>query len=237
MFTSAMPRLIAHRGCTLHAPQNSLPAFTAAGQAGYWAIETDVHQTADGVLVCNHNESIDAMYDGTGNIAAMPFCELRQRRIRSELCPEPLSDGLRRMPTFAEYLEICRNYHVIPFIESKCDAIPQLLSQAFAYFPEDKIVLSSLTFSHLEQARQCSPRVFLHHIFSDRAHIARLCEMRPAGVSLNEPDLATVPADLADTLHEKGLRLCLRAADTPEALQKMMVLGLDYIPTNRLLPK
>ena len=46
-------KLIAHRGYAVHAPQNSLEAFETAGRLGYWAIETDVHKTLDGVLVCN----------------------------------------------------------------------------------------------------------------------------------------------------------------------------------------
>ena len=57
-------KLIAHRGYAVHAPQNSLEAFEAAGKLGYWAIETDVHKTKDGVLVCNHDATVDHMFNG-----------------------------------------------------------------------------------------------------------------------------------------------------------------------------
>ena len=47
----ADPKLIAHRGLTNEAPENSNPAFRKAGENGFWAIETDVHKTKDGILV------------------------------------------------------------------------------------------------------------------------------------------------------------------------------------------
>ena len=46
------PKIIAHRGYHMIAPENSLPAFRIAAEMGAWAIETDVHRTKDGVMVC-----------------------------------------------------------------------------------------------------------------------------------------------------------------------------------------
>ena len=43
--TAAAPKLIAHRGLAVDHPQNTLSAFRAAGETGFWAIETDVHKT------------------------------------------------------------------------------------------------------------------------------------------------------------------------------------------------
>ena len=63
-------RLIAHRGYAIHAPQNSAEAFEAAGRLGFWAIETDVRRTLDGVLVCCHDATVDSMFCGSGEISA-----------------------------------------------------------------------------------------------------------------------------------------------------------------------
>ena len=51
------------------------------------------------------------------------------------------------------------------------------------------------------------------------------------------PDLDRVPEGLIECVHAKGLKLCLRAGDTPEAVAKMVALGLDYIPTNVIVPE
>ena len=40
-------QLIAHRGCSALETENSIPAFTAAGNRTYYGVETDVHCTAD----------------------------------------------------------------------------------------------------------------------------------------------------------------------------------------------
>jgi glycerophosphoryl diester phosphodiesterase len=78
------PKLIAHRGFAVGLPQNSVPAFEKAGQLGYWAIETDVHLTADGVLVCCHDATVDSMFLGSGAIREMKFEDLRRLEFRQE---------------------------------------------------------------------------------------------------------------------------------------------------------
>ena len=184
-------KLIAHRGYAVHAPQNSLEAFEAAGGLGYWAIETDVHKTKDGVLVCNHDATVDHMFNGSGEICAMSWTELSELRFREERRNGSVRD--EGMPTFRQYLEICRRYHAVPFIETKTMDAAEVLKQAFEYVAPEQVVLSSTNMEHLRLARRVSERVFLHHIFSDEVSIKELAQMKPAGVSLNYPDLDAFP--------------------------------------------
>ena len=228
-------KLIAHRGYAVHAPQNSLEAFEAAGKLGYWAIETDVHKTKDGVLVCNHDVTVDHMFCGSGEIRAMNWTELSRLRFREE-CKNG-SDRDEGMPTFAQYLQICRRYHAVPFIETKTMDIADVLAQAFEYFEPEQVVLSSTNMEHLRLARRYSDRVFLHHIFSDETAIRELAQMKPAGVSLNYPDLDAFDSGWVDVVHGYGLKLCLRAGDHAQQVERMKALGLDYIPTNCYKPE
>ena len=228
-------KLIAHRGYAVHAPQNSLEAFEAAGKLGYWAIETDVHKTKDGVLVCNHDATIDHMFNGSGEIRAMSWAELSELRFREEN-----KNGSKRdegMPTFRQYLEICQRHHAVPFIETKTTDVAEVLEQAFEYFEPEQVVLSSVNMEHLRLARMVSERVFLHHIFSDETSIKELARMKPAGVSLNYPDLDAFDSRWVDVVHGYGLKLCLRAGDSKEKVERMKALGLDYVPTNCFKPE
>ena len=59
-----------------------------------------------------------------------------------------------------------------------------------------------------------------------------LADMGNAGLSYNYPDLDTVPEGLVGRVHAKGVKICFRAGDTPEAVARMLALGIDYIPTN-----
>lgn len=228
-------KLIAHRGYTVHAPQNSLEAFEAAGKLGYWAIETDVHKTRDGVLVCNHDATVDHMFNGSGEICAMSWEELSTLRFREEN-----KNGSKRdegMPTFAKYLEVCKRYNAVPFIETKTMDVAEVLAQAFEYFEPEHVVLSSTNMEHLRLARKYSDRVFLHHIFSDEMSIRELARLKPAGVSLNYPDLDMFDSRWVDVVHGYGLKLCLRAGDHAQQVERMKALGIDYIPTNCYKPE
>ena len=69
--TARYPRFVSHRGFQPLAPANSLPSFEYAGLLRQWAIETDVHMTKDGHLVCIHNKTVDATFNGTGAVAEM----------------------------------------------------------------------------------------------------------------------------------------------------------------------
>lgn len=222
-------RLIAHRGFTPAAPQNSLPAFLEAGKKKYWAIETDVHMTADGHLVCIHNKTVDSTYVGSGAIKEMTLDELlRLERVEQS--------GLR-MPLFSEYLSICRQYGAVPFIETKTEDIRQVLEETAKFFGPEEIVMSSGTFRHLEMVRELTDKVFIHHIFSDEDHMKTLAQMGPSGLSYNYPNLDEVPDGLIERTHEQGVCVCLRAGDSPEAVARMTKMGLDYIPTNCMYPE
>lgn len=222
-------RLIAHRGYTPLAPQNSLPAFMAAGERKYWAIETDVHMTADGHLVCIHNDTVDSTYRGSGAVKDMTLAELLKLE-RVEV------DGLK-FPLFSEYLKICKDNGAVPFIETKTTDIAAVLEESAKYFAPEEIVMSSAKFNHLEMVRELTDRVFIHHIFSDEEHLKKLAQMGRAGLSYNYPRLDEVPEGLIEHTHEMGVCVCLRAGDSPEAVERMVEMGLDYIPTNKIAPQ
>jgi glycerophosphoryl diester phosphodiesterase len=83
---------MAHRGFSRHGLENSMAAFRAAVGLGYRYLETDVHTTADGVLVLFHDAALDRITDGTGRIAELTAEDVARARI----------GGLEPVPTFDE---------------------------------------------------------------------------------------------------------------------------------------
>lgn len=71
------PTLIAHRGYTLHYPENTLPAIEAAVRAGACAVEFDVQLTADGVPVLLHDVSLQRMAGDARNIHDLTLAQAR----------------------------------------------------------------------------------------------------------------------------------------------------------------
>lgn len=225
---AAAPKLIAHRGLAVDHPQNTLPAFRAAGEKGFWAIETDVHMTKDGFLVCCHNETVDVTYEGTGRIPDLTWAEIQAMPHRQ--------DKKERMPLFREYLEICKKSGCLPFLEVKTAPPEDILKEALDVFPVDEIIFSGIHLEPLLRARAVCPEIFLHHIFTTPEEMAQLEKIGNCGVSYKIDNLADAPEGLVQRVHDAGMLLCLRAADTREKALNMIAAGLDYMPTNKVTP-
>ena len=232
------PFLIAHRGCTALAPENTIPSFTCAARLGLQAIETDVRLTKDGVLVCAHDASLKRMFGVKKKVAEMTYAELR------ELVPTN-GNGLAvwprkslRIPTFGDYLDVCQKYDKVPFIETKGDVavVKPVLDEVRRRGLTKMAVLSAISFDHIREARRIDKEIFIHHIFSKPELLDELAAMGNAGLSYNYKDLAAVPGGLVERVHGKGVKMCLRAGDAPETVERMLAMGLDYIPTNVTVP-
>lgn len=70
--------LIAHRGFSSKAPENTVAAFDLAVESGFTNIELDVQLTADDVPVVIHDSSVDRTTNGSGLVASMTYDQLAQ---------------------------------------------------------------------------------------------------------------------------------------------------------------
>ena len=69
--------VVAHRGDSAHAPENTAPAFERAVRLGADALEFDVRLSVDGVAVVHHDPTLDRTTDRGGAVAALTLAELR----------------------------------------------------------------------------------------------------------------------------------------------------------------
>lgn len=74
--------IIAHRGCHVEAPENSIAAFKRCMYIGIDVVETDVQHTKDGVMVLMHDLTVDRTTNGTGKVSDFALAELKQLRLR-----------------------------------------------------------------------------------------------------------------------------------------------------------
>ncbi|MDP9981051.1 glycerophosphoryl diester phosphodiesterase [Pseudarthrobacter oxydans] len=75
------PVAMAHRGFSRDGLENSMAAFRAAVELGFRHLETDVHTTADGVLLLFHDETLDRITDAHGRISELPAETVARARI------------------------------------------------------------------------------------------------------------------------------------------------------------
>src|SRR5689334_475392 len=97
--------VISHRGEHLHHPENTLPAYRAAFEAGADFIEADVRTTSDGRLVIMHDGTVDRSTDGRGDVASMTFAEIRKLDAGVKFGPDFRNTPV---PTFEEVLDFAR---------------------------------------------------------------------------------------------------------------------------------
>lgn len=125
-FDAPLPRILAHRGLALRAPENSVDAFRAAETAGATHLETDVRATADGVAVLVHD---GALADGTP-VARLPLTALRHRLP----AVATLAEALGALPAARFNLDLKARVAVGPAIAAvrAADAVPRVLVTSFS---------------------------------------------------------------------------------------------------------
>ena len=238
IFDVPKTRYISHRGYSPLAPENSIPSFYYAGLLGQWAIETDLHLTKDGVIVCCHNYTVDQYCNGCGRISEMTWKELRMLEIVNGNRINCFTMEDRRIPLFSEYLAICKRFGSVPFIELKTNDVEQILYELHKNgFDDSEAVISSVELSGLVETRRLSSKMFIHWIFADESKTEELAGLGNAGLSWKIGNPFECEKSKIDLAHNMGLKVCLRAADSVEYLVRMKELGLDYFPTNTMHAK
>ena len=154
-----IPKIIAHRGASAVAPENTLSAFRMARGVGADGFETDVQLTRDGVPVIAHNYSIDAVSDGSGLISEMTFAELRRYDFGSWF-----GEGFRgeRIATLQECLDAGKDYGIVnielkaPVDRSVPYAVPVADAIASSGF-SGNVIISSFDHSLLREVKDSHP--------------------------------------------------------------------------------
>lgn len=109
------PYIMAHRGASDLAPENTLAAFRRAVADGADLIETDLWLTRDGVLVCHHDETLTRLTGHPGRLPDLSLAEVQAHRIRSRFDDRYPDE---RIPTLEELLAAVPP-HVILAVELK----------------------------------------------------------------------------------------------------------------------
>lgn len=113
------PWIIAHRGASGHAPENTLVAFERAIQLGAPFIETDLHLTRDARFVAIHDATLERTTNGKGLVHDLTLAELRQLDAGHWFDREFMDE---RIPTLDQILEFSRKNDAVFYLELKYDA-------------------------------------------------------------------------------------------------------------------
>lgn len=154
--------IVNHRGYQTIAPENTLPAFKLSKLRGFNYVETDIQFTSDDVPVLIHDTSIDRTSTGTGNVVEMTYEQLSA--FDFGIWKSAMFKGTK-IPTLDEFLLLCRNIGLNPFIEIKTKLTTSqaqtLINTAKRYNYIDKIIWIAFDETNLATIKTACPKANL----------------------------------------------------------------------------
>ncbi len=231
--------VIAHRGASGSAPENTMAAFRKAVELGAGFIETDLQLSRDARLVALHDDTLDRTTNGHGPVSAMTLEQLRRLDAGSwfrdgESQGSPSFAG-ERIPTIEEILAFGREHEIGLHLEVKptgpSGAEHAIVGALRAAGEIARTVVLSFSPSVLKRLQQLEPLVMTGFLFSDRFPAA-IATAVDAGARQLLPRTDRVTRELISEAHAQDLKVVTWTANSPEEMQKMISAGVDGIITD-----
>ncbi|HEX5729388.1 glycerophosphodiester phosphodiesterase [Microbacterium sp.] len=226
--------IASHRGGGAAAPENTLPAITAALAAGFDYVEVDVALTADRHPVLLHDATVDRTTDGHGRLSSLTLAEVRALDAGSWFGQEYAGTPI---PTLAEFLDVLAGSGRRAIVELKGEwdpaAVEAAIAEVLARDLERRIAISSFdarTLAAAEAASTVIPRLFsLRALPRDVVSAAKEAMVR--GIIVRRKAILDRP-EVVDELHSAGIRVVVYTLNSDTQWDEVTALGVDGIVTD-----
>jgi glycerophosphoryl diester phosphodiesterase len=227
---SAAFLVIAHRGASSYAPENTLAAFDLALRMGVRHIELDVDCTSDGHIVVMHDDTVDRTTNGSGLVTRHTLAALRVLDAGSWF---GVKFGGERIPTFEEVLE---RYKGRAHIHTEIKGHSPYLSQRTAdvirkHGMEQQVTMTSFQSIRLAEMRAYAPELPTGWLVVE-VNEAIIAQARAMGVTQLCPRANTVTPELIRRLHAEGFVVRAWGVSTEELMQQVVLAGADGMTVN-----
>lgn len=220
-----MTLIIAHRGASRRAPENTIGAFTLARELGSDAVELDVRTSADGVLVVHHDPHLP---DGRA------------------LCETNHADLPATVPTLDDALDACGDLVVNVEVKNDprepdhdptgrraIDTARLLTRRIAAGSAPAKFLVSSFDRATIDIVHREEPRVGTALLVVAVDDTTSLCaDLAAHGHVAVHPHHASVTGSDVDAAHRAGIRVNVWTCDDPVRMTELIAWGIDGICTN-----
>jgi len=220
-----LPKVLAHRGASAHAPENTMAAFQLAFDQGADGIELDVMLTKEGRVVVIHDDTVDRTTNGAGKVSEMTLEQVQSL---------DAGDG-QRIPTLAEVLERFGGRFLINVelknYSSMLDALPlEVIKLVESFNLVESVLLSSFNPINLFRIRRHLPQVKLGLITQPKMAERWMWRFFPHNAL--HPHFSDVDQQLVASLHADHRKINVWTPDDPEEICRLATLGVDGIITN-----
>jgi glycerophosphoryl diester phosphodiesterase len=246
---ATIPLIIAHRGASAYAPENTLAAFRRAAHDGAEGVEFDVRLTRDGETVVFHDATLRRTAGRDGAISELTLAELRtvdagswfNRRRPSRANPDFANETISSL---AETLDLLKDFPGLIYVELKCGpgGVEELCEAACALIARSpllpRIIVKSFELGAIPLVRRLCPNVQTAALFGAKLMNAMRKETRIIQAAKRvEAHQVSVHYSLATRgLMKKAAReelpVTIWTADNPRWVRRGAELGLKAIITN-----
>ncbi len=224
------PIPIAHRGGAGEWPENTMPAFQGAVDLGYEYVETDVHATADGVLVAFHDDRLDRVTDKVGKIS-----ELRWNDVKAALV-----DGQEPIPLFSELMRSFPELKVNIDPKSN-EAVEPLMRELRELDALDRVCVGAFSDARLKRIHREFGEAVCLSMGPIEVVKARLSawgmpvggfRARAAQVPITQGPVRIVDHRFVEKMHAHGIAVHVWTIDETDEMNWLLDVGVDGIMTD-----
>ena len=227
-----LPMIMAHRGFSAGAPENTLPAFQKCIDGGFTAAELDVQMTADGTIIVMHDDNLKRTTGLDKNVWEVTYDEIKNLDNGSFFSSEfagttiPTLDEVIKLAgsgkdTLFLNIEIKRNGHDDGIIQKVVDIIV-----ANDYL--DNCDVTSQDYSTLEDVREINPSVLT--AYTSAVGIGHIESLEAADIISIQETFATY--ENVERIHSAGKRVFVWTVNEEETMKNLIGLNVDAILTN-----
>ena len=244
---SPRPLIIAHRGYSKLAPENTLPAFRRALASRADLIELDYHLTQDGIPTVLHDHTLDRTTDakvwwGGREISLHDHSAAEVKRLDAGQWFAPAFAGTR-MPTLREALDLIQSGSTT-LIERKAGEPRVLMDLLRAQGVLDRVVVQSFDWEFVRQCRSLEDHLVLGALGPPSSYQGR--KLSDPEKELNSQFIeaiqrlgaqlvvwnSAVSRESVSLAHRAGLRVWVYTIDDPAKARELVALGVDGVITN-----
>lgn len=244
-----LPLIVAHRGASALAPENTLAAFRRAINDGAEGIEFDVRLAKDGVPVVFHDSTIDRTGRMEGLVSRFTSQHLAKLDIGTwfnQKNPDKADPkfSAETVPTLAQTLDFLKDFRGLIYIELKCreSEVGQLVRAVCSELGKSaltpQVIVKSFKLAVIPQMRSLCPSVKTAALFAPKImrflrkekYLVNIADELGADSLSLHFSLAT--RKLMKKVGKKRMPVAIWTADHPRWVKRAFQLGLDAIITN-----
>lgn len=228
---------VAHRGYSLVAPENTLPAYQKAYENNIFIWETDLEMTSDGHFVLMHDDTVDRTTDGTGRVDSLTLEEVKRLNIDGGANATTIYDGTK-VPTFEEWLSLAKRLNCYPFIELKRlgaeeEEIKSVVDIIKKYNMEERTAFISCEKKVLEKVRKFSFKIQVWWIADDITQDTINWCKRTGNAHL-DPSWKIVTKEKVLLANSQGVNIAVWTVNDIEDAHKLFDMGVNLVASDWL---